>query len=93
MIRKGERSMRIEFIFFMQLVLGALMLIFLRKQIEMKKQIDEIVKEVTNYLSYVTEETEEEQEIETSVIKASQIKEKEEAQSRLIQAVLGEYFP
>lgn len=85
--------MRIEFIFFMQLVLGALMLIFLRKQIEMKKQIDEIVKEVTNYLSYVTEETEEEQEIETSVIKASQIKEKEEAQSRLIQAVLGEYFP
>ena len=85
--------MRIEFIFFMQLVLGALMLIFLRKQIEMKKQIDEIVKEVTNYLSYGTEETEEEQEIETSVIKASQIKEKEEAQSRLIQAVLGEYFP
>lgn len=85
--------MRMEFIFFMQLVLGALMLIFLRKQIEMKKQIDEIIKEVTNYLSYIIEETEEKQEIENPVIKASQIKEKEEAQSRLIQAVLGEYFP
>ena len=85
--------MRLEWIFFMQLALGVLMLIFLRKQMEMKKQIDEIVKEVTNYLSYVTEETEEEKEIENLVIKASQIKEKEEAQSRLIQAVLGEYFP
>ena len=85
--------MRIEFIFFMQLVLGALMLIFLRKQIEMKKQIDEIVKEVTNYLSYVTEETEEELEKEKQMMNTSQIKEKEEAQSRLIQAVLGEYFP
>ena len=85
--------MRIEFIFFMQLVLGALMLIFLRKQMEMKKQIDEIIKEVTNYISYVTEETEEEREIENPVIRTSQIKEKEEAHSRLIQAVLGEYFP
>ena len=93
MIREGERSMRIEFIFFMQLMIGALMLIFLRKQMEMKKQMDEIIKEVTNYISYITEETEAEQEIENSVIKTSQMKEKEEAQSRLIQAVLGEYFP
>lgn len=93
MIRKGEKSMRIELIFFMQLLLGALMLFFLRKQTEMKKQIDEIVKEVTNYLSYVTEETEEELEKEKQMINTSQIKEKEEAQSRLIQAVLGEYFP
>lgn len=85
--------MRIEFIFFMQLMIGALMLIFLRKQMEMKKQMDEIIKEVTNYISYITEETEAEQEIENSVIKTSQMKEKEEAQSRLIQAVLGEYFP
>ena len=85
--------MRIELIFFMQLLLGALMLIFLRKQMEMKKQIDEIVKEVTNYLSYITEETEEELEKEKQMINTSQIKEKEEAQSRLIQAVLGEYFP
>ena len=69
------------------------MLIFLRKQMEMKKQIDEIVKEVTNYLSYITEETEEELEKEKQMINTSQIKEKEEAQSRLIQAVLGEYFP
>ena len=85
--------MRIELIFFMQLLLGALMLFFLRKQTEMKKQIDEIVKEVTNYLSYVTEETEEELEKEKQMMNTSQIKEKEEAQSRLIQAVLGEYFP
>ena len=93
MIREGERSMRIEFIFFMQLMIGALMLIFLRKQMEMKKQMDEIIKEVTNYISYITEETEEELEIENQIIKRSHEKEKEEAQSRLIQAVLGEYFP
>lgn len=85
--------MRIEVIFFMQLMIGALMLIFLRKQMEMKKQMDEIIKEVTNYISYITEETEEELEIENQIIKRSHEKEKEEAQSRLIQAVLGEYFP
>lgn len=85
--------MRLEWIFFMQLVLGVLMLIFLRKQIEMKKQMDEIVKEVTNYISYITEEQDVQLEYENPVEKIVQKKGKEEAQNQLIQAVLGEYFP
>ena len=85
--------MRLEWIFFMQLAVGVLMLIFLRKQMEMKKQIDEIVNEVTNYITYITEEQDIALEYENSLAKAEQRNEKEEEQNRLIQAVLGEYFP
>ena len=85
--------MRLEWIFFMQLGLAMLMLIFLRKQIEMKKQVDEIIKEVTNYISYITTETEDKVVEENSSIQIAKRKEMEEAQNRLIQAVLGEYFP
>ena len=85
--------MRLEWIFFMQLFMGVFMLIFLRRLTEMKKQIDSITKEVTNYISYITEEMEILPEEEIQVTKGNAIKEKEEAQNRLIQAVLGEYFP
>ena len=65
-----------------------LLAVFIRKFNAMKKQIDSIMQEVTNYISCVTEELEVENErkIEPS-------KRLEEAQNRLIQAVLGEYFP
>ena len=53
---------------------------------EIKREMDRIAKEVTNYVSYVTEDTNE-------IMKIEEKKEKEEAQNRLIQAVLGEYFP
>ena len=85
--------MGLEWIFFVQVVLTILMLIFLRKQIVMKKQIDEIVKEVTNYLSYITEEVEVVPEVENISTKMTSSKEREEEQNRLIQAVLSEYFP
>lgn len=72
-------------------VMGILLIILLRQISILKKQADEIVREVKAYVAYVTEEP------EAPVNQASQNqpeKEKnEEEQSRIIQAVLGEYFP
>ena len=66
------------------------MLILMQTFLQMKKQVDDITKEVTNYISYITQEIEEE-----SVPKGRKTsqKEKEEAQNHLIQAVLGDFFP
>lgn len=91
---------RLEWLFLMQLALGVLMIVFLQKLTQMKKQVDEITREVMNYISYITEDMEEEsfsvkkeQQREEKNTKTMTRKEKEEAQNRLIQAVLGEYFP
>ena len=95
---------RLEWIFLVQLAMGILMVVFLQKLMQMKKQVEEITKEVMKYISYVTEEVEEEElKISTQEYKGLPMekqkgkrmsqKEREEAQSRLIQAVLGEYFP
>lgn len=67
--------------------MGILLIILLQKITILKKQTDEIVKEVKSYLACVLEEPEET--IETRTDRAS----KEEQQNRIIQAVLGEYFP
>ena len=71
------------------------MIVFLRKLSQMKKQVDRITKEVMQYISYVTEDLETENEVESmpNVTKIQAKKKQEEAQNRLIQAVLGEYFP
>lgn len=82
---------RLEWLFFIQLVMGILMLLFLRKLNQMKKQVDMVTKEVMNYISYVTEDIEKEKDEEKLPQKHTK-KEDEEAQNRLIQAVLGEYF-
>ena len=91
---------RLEWFFLMQLVMGILMIIFLQKLTQMKKQVDKITKEVMNYISYITEDMEEEILQDTSLARKEKSlgkelgkKEQEEAQNRLIQAVLGEYFP
>lgn len=77
---------RLEWLFLMQCAVGVLMVIFLQKLIQMKKQVDKITKEVTDYISYVTSEVEEEP-------KTCEKQGESEAQNRLIQAVLSEYFP
>ena len=93
---------RLEWLFFMQLCMGILMILFLRKLTQMKRQVEEITREVTNYISYITEDMEEVQMLETAnksllhqqnISKETEKKEMEEAQNRLIQAVLQEYFP
>ena len=93
---------RLEWLFFMQLCMGILMILFLRKLTQMKRQVEEITREVTNYISYITEDMEEGQTSEIAnkpllhqqnISKDIEKNEKEEAQNRLIQAVLQEYFP
>lgn len=92
---------RFEWLFLMQIVMGILMIVFLQKLIQIKKQIDKIVKEVSNYITYITDDMEDsENVIEENLIKmrktgenSTNKKEEEEAQNRLIQAVLREYFP
>ena len=74
----------IEFIFLTQLAIGIVLFILLQKINRIKKRIDDITKEVENYVAFVTSEDVEE--------RKGQVVSTEE-QNRLIQAVLGEYFP
>lgn len=78
---------RLEVIFVMQIIMAMLMLLFLQKITQLKKQIDEIVIEVENYLEFISEE--EKKESKPNVKRKSA----HEEQNRLIQAVLSEYFP
>lgn len=81
--------------------MGILLIILLQKITILKKQTDDIVKEVNAYVAYVTKETEEEEIQSAPAVtpekaergRLSENISKEEAQSRIIQAVLGEYFP
>ena len=83
-----------EWLFLMQIVMGILMIVFLQKLTKMKKQVDKITQEVSNYIAYVTEDIEENEETVTEE-KHMEISKNdtEEAKNRLIQAVLKEYFP
>ena len=67
--------------------MAMLMLLFLQKITQLKKQIDEIVIEVENYLEFISEEEKKESKPNTKRKSAH------EEQNRLIQAVLAEYFP
>ena len=85
---------RLEWVFLMQVFMGIVMLIFLQKLVQMKRQIDEVSKEILQYISYVTEDVEQEfqEEERTQESKKVSKKDKEYEQNSLIQAVLGEYF-
>lgn len=76
--------LRLEFLFLMQIAVGILLLILLHKMSRVKKQLDEITREVENYVAFVTEDSEEEKQGQAISM---------EDQNSLIQAVLGEYFP
>ena len=84
-----------EWLFVMQIVMAILMIVFLRKLNQIKKQVDTVTQEVMNYISYVVEEEEVEKNLEKVSVSPQNEPEKrlEEAQNSLIQAVLGEYFP
>ena len=82
---------RFEWLFLTQCLLGILMMIFLHKINQIKKQVDNITKEVKAYLSFIEEDIG--QEVQ-SVKKERTMKiSKDEAENHLIQAVLKEYFP
>ena len=94
---------RLEWLFIMQLAMGVAMIVLLQKLMQMKRQIDEVTREVMNYISYITEEMEKEDLEEDYLTKKEVSTEKRasegrkgvenaEAQNHLIQAVLGDYF-
>lgn len=71
-------------------VMGILLIILLQKITILKKQTDDIVKEVKSYLECVLEDSDEGP---TEGLHKENFQEKEEQQNRIIQAVLGEFFP
>ena len=86
---------RLEWVFLMQLFMGIVMVVFLQKMMQMKRQIDDISKEVIRYISYVTEEAEQEFQENQKVENEANLPKmgKDIEQNSLIQAVLGEFFP
>ena len=107
-IRKERMQMQFEILLVVQLISSVLILILLRKIIQMKQQISSVVKEVEKYIAFITEEAEAETDVKAendmSNCKEERIYQrkkgnnitrvsKDDAQTQLIQAVLGEYFP
>ena len=80
----------LELLLIMQGILVILMFIFLRKMNGIKEQIDQITKEVKDYLKFIEEDISQ----EDKIIKEKQSeKKKEDVQNYIIQSVLKEYFP
>ncbi len=90
--------------------MGILLIVLLHKITILKKQTDDIVREVKTYVTYITEESEADTEPNASIsdynvlskrfgqasVQAAGVggqANKEELESNIIQAVLGEYFP
>ena len=87
---------RVEVLFFMQIVTGVLMILVLHKMVQMKNKVEKVIQEVENYITFVTQEEEEQsmpmqagEGVKTAKSKKENL---DEAQTKLIQAVLGEYF-
>ncbi len=78
---------RLELLFALQIGMLFMMFLFLQKITQMKKQVDNILKEVGDYLQFISEEE------EKNTQPVMKKKRKEEEENRIIQAVLGEYFP
>ena len=100
--------MQFEILLAMQVLICLLILVLLRKIMQIRQQVSHVIKEVEGYIAFITEETEEE--ADEKVINDMQNKKeeriyqseqgnkrtrlsKDDAQTKLIQSVLGEYFP
>ena len=84
-----------EWLFLMQVIMTILMIVFLLKLSQLKKQIDTITQEVMQYICYITDDIalEKIQESTVNIPQKQPKKQQEEAQNRLIQAVLQDFFP
>ena len=95
-------------LFVAQMIMGVVIFILFIQFVQMKKLIEQIIREVEGYISFVTEEAEvQEGNIETNIKKSlteerismreknrnNKRQSQDDAQTQLIQAVLGEYFP
>ena len=100
--------MQFEIILGIQIMGSVLMLVLLSKMIQMKRQIEHVIKEVEGYIAFITEETEdktdtnmaddvqykkEEPVYQANLVSKLTKESKDTEQTQLIQAVLGEYFP
>ena len=81
----------LELLLIMQGLLIILMLVFLRRMNGVKGQIDQITKEVKEYLNFIEEDVHQEE--EKTIKENIPTKGREDAQNYIIQAVLKEYFP
>lgn len=88
--------LRLELLFLMQIVMGGILITLLIKMMQMKKQVDDVIKEIHGYITFVTEEVEEEipvrKETPSKSILGKSKENQDELQNKLIQSVLGEYF-
>lgn len=100
---------QVELLFIMQVIMTALLIVLMYRLSQMKRKVEKIINEVQEYINFITEEVAEESLAEASngasdfyekrnlfeesKTKALPKEDREEAQTRLIQAVLGEYFP
>ena len=82
---------QLNFLLFIQVFLGMIIVILLHKVCKLKAQVDEITKEVKDYISFIIED--EDSSGIDSLKNPEDVKSEEAMQSSLIQSVLGEFFP
>ena len=107
-MERRNKMMKFEILFITQMILGIIMFVLWIQFMQMKRMVEKIIKEIEAYISFVTEEAEvEDVSIEKNIKKSltdekvlapenkriNKRQSKDDAQTQLIQAVLGEYFP
>lgn len=68
--------------------MGILLIVLLHKITLLKKQADDIVQEVKSYVAFVTAD----EQVQSQTSEVHKQERKEEMESHILQAVLGEYF-
>ena len=87
----------LEVLFCAQIITGVVLIILLKKMLQMKKQVEDVIKEIQNYITIVTEE-EEVTEVKDSAQREKAVRriemgeDRDALENKLIQSVLGEYF-
>lgn len=87
----------LEVLFCAQIITGVVLIIMLKKMLQMKKQVEDVIKEVKNYITFVTEE-EDVTEVKDSAKREKAVRsiemgeDRDALENKLIQSVLGEYF-
>lgn len=91
---------RLEFLFLMQCATGILILMLLHRINQMKKQMDAVIREVNDYVSFITSEeiTKSGDEVKAEKVNFFETGKEDTRvtnmqQNRIIQDVLSEYFP
>lgn len=85
---------QLNLLLFIQVFLGMMIVVLLHRVGKLKAQVDEITKEVKDYISFIIEdEASSEADALNESMKPKEGKIGDATQSSLIQSVLGEFFP